>query len=348
MNNKDKNLGFWQKLARRCQKEKRPIMCLAPMSDVTDEAFRQMFVKYGRPDVLWTEFVSAAGLCSRGYDNMLIDLKFKSNEHPIVAQIFGSNPKHFFKSAQILAKLGFDGIDINMGCPDRKVEKQGAGAALMKNPKLAQEIILATKQGAPKLPVSVKTRIGYYKNEIETWLPALLAAKPAVITVHGRTRKEMSQVPANWDIIGRAAEIVKASKSKTLIIGNGDVVDLADAYQKAERYQLDGIMIGRAAFGNPWFFRPLSSLAKATADKLNPPLSKRRTITLEDKLKVMAEHAKLFEKLYKNDKSFNVMKKHFKAYAAGFDGAKELRIKLMKTKTAKEVLQAVKEWQKKA
>jgi nifR3 family TIM-barrel protein len=334
------NLNFWEKLSAQCRKERKPILCLAPMSDVTDEAFRQMFVKYGKftrpdgtvmggPDVLFTEFVSAAGLCSRGYKNMLTDLKFKPNERPIAAQIFGSNPEHFFKSAQILAKLRFDGIDINMGCPDRKVEKQGAGAALMKNHKLAQEIILAAKKGAPKLPISVKTRIGYYKNEIETWMPVLIAAQPAAIIVHGRTRKEMSLVPAHWDAIGRAAEIIKASKNKILIIGNGDVQNLADAHAKAKQYKLDGIMVGRAAFGNPWFF--------------NSKLSKEK-VPLKKQLQAMAEHAKLFEKLYKNKRSFDVMKKHFKAYVTGFDGAKELRIKLMQTKTAAEVKEITEEF----
>ncbi|MFA6551773.1 MAG: tRNA-dihydrouridine synthase, partial [Patescibacteria group bacterium] len=325
--------------------------------DVTDEAFRQMFVKYGKPDVLWTEFVSVNGLCSeKGYKNMLTDLKFKANEHPIIAQVFGSNPEKFYQAAKIIKKLGFDGIDINMGCPDRKVEKQGAGAALMKNPKLAQEIILATKKGAGKMPVSVKTRIGYYKNEIETWIPALLITQPAAIIVHGRTRKEMSRVPASWDIIGRAAEVVKKSKTKTLIIGNGDVVDLTDAYQKAKQYKLDGIMIGRAAFGNPWFFRPLPNPASPAG---RPPLSKGREPDVKEKLNVMIEHAKLFEKLYygktllrpaKRDyggrRNFNIMKKHFKAYASGFDGAKELRIKLMKTKTAEDVSDVIKEFLK--
>ena len=360
-------LGFWAKLSAQCRRQKKPIMCLAPMSDVTDEAFRQMFVKYGKPDVFWTEFVSVAGLCSRGRDNMLIDLKFKPNERPIVAQIFGANPECFYESARFLVKLGFDGIDINMGCPDRKIEKQGAGAALMKNYKLAQEIILATKEGARlrpeqigtparqarQIPISVKTRIGYNKDEIETWIPTLLEAKPEAIILHGRTRKEMSRVPAHWDAIGRAAKIVKASKLETLVIGNGDVVDLADAYQKAREYKLDGIMVGRAVFGNPWWF----------CTHLPPPLpqgeeEKRR-------LKAMIEHAKLFEKLYKGQpasanasarfagvparrarrgKNFNIMKKHFKAYAAGFEGAKELRVKLMKTKDTAAAQKIIKEF----
>ena len=330
-------MGFWIKLLKRSRRQKKPIMCLAPMADVTDAAFRRMFVKYGRPDVFWTEFVSADGLCSAGKNNLLIDLKYSSAEHPIVAQIFGAKPKNFYTSARLLAELGFDGIDINMGCPDRKVEKQGAGAALIKNPKLAQEIILATQAGAAGLPVSVKTRIGYNKNETATWMPALLAAKPAAIIVHGRTRQEMSKASARWDIIGRAAEIIKASKKGTLAIGNGDVADLADAYQKAKQYNLDGIMVGRSVFGKPWFFTPTLMREFGSRPLSGFPLTKGGEMNAKKKLEVMAEHTKLFEKLFAGHKNFNIMKKHFKAYASGFEGAKELRIKLMKANNYKEV-----------
>lgn len=303
--------NFWKKL-------KKPIFALAPMTDVTDAAFRRIIAKYGKPDVIWTEFVSADGLCSKGKTKLLKTLKFnKKIERPIVAQFFGSKPENFYKCAQLAVKLGFDGIDINMGCPDKKVEKQGAGATLMKTPELAQKIIAETKNGAGKLPVSVKTRIGFNKPEIETWIPCLLKAKPDAIIIHGRTRKEMSKVPAHWDLIGKAAKIAKGSG--VLIIGNGDVVSLNEAKEKAKRYNLDGIMIGRGIFGNPWLFNK------------KPP-----QITPKRKLKVLREHIALFDKLFKNKKSFNTMKKHFKAYISGFDGAKELRIKLMETKNAQE------------
>jgi len=317
------NFGFWKKL-------KKPIMCLAPMSDVTDEAFRQMFVKYGKPDVLWTEFVSVNGLVSeKGHKNMLLDLKYKKNEHPIVAQVFGSDPEKFFCAAKIIKKLGFDGIDINMGCPDRKIEKQGAGAALMKNPKLAQEIIKETKRGAGSMPVSVKTRIGFNKIETTKWIKALLEARPAAISIHWRTRQEMSEVSAHW---AEAKKVMKlAQGTGTLIIGNGDVNSLADAYAKTEKYGVDGVMVGRGAFGKPWFFRPLPK----------PPLTKGREPDVKEKLKIMVEHAALFEKLYQGKRNFNIMKKHFKAYVSGFEGAKELRIKLMAADNVKEVKQAI-------
>ncbi len=307
--------GFWKKL-------KKPIFAIAPMANVTDAAFRKMLTKYGKPDVMWTEFVSTDGLMSEGRKNILIDLKFDKSERPIVAQIFGSKPENFYKTALFLQELGFDGIDINMGCPDRNVEKQGAGAALMKNPKLAQEIIQETIRGAGKIPVSIKTRIGYNKNNLSEWLPALLEKEPAAITIHARTRKEMSDVPARWEHIAEAVQIRDAhdkSKNKTLILGNGDVSSHEDGLKKIAETGVDGIMIGRGLFGNPWFFKP------------------GFTPSIEDKLRALVEHTKLFEKILVEHKSFDIMKKHFKAYANGFDGAKELRIKLMETKNAAEV-----------
>lgn len=321
----DKN--FWRKLDR-------PFFVLAPMADVTDIAQRQMLVKYGKPDVLYTEFVSADGLANeKGRKALLKDLRYEKNEHPIVAQIFGSNPDNIRKAAALVNELGFDGLDINMGCPDRSVEKQGAGAALMKNPKLAREIIRAAKEGAEsashRIPVSVKTRIGYSKNEIETWLLELLAEKPAAITIHGRTRKEMSEVDAHWDVIGRAVEIAKGSG--VLILGNGDVQNLEDGKKKAEESGVDGVMVGRGIFGNPWFFNKNIAIE-------NVPLAER--------FAVMIEHTKLFEKEIsgKNIKGYHVMKKHFKAYVSGFDGAKELRAKLMETESAKEAEEIVEKY----
>lgn len=320
--------GFWKKL-------KKPIFALAPMSNVTDAAFRRMINKYGKPDVMWTEFVSCDGLASKGRDKLLIDLMFTKGEHPIVAQIFGSKPENFYKTALLLQELGFDGIDINMGCPDRNVEKQGAGAALMKNPKLAQEIIRETKRGAGKLPVSVKTRIGYSKNTLNEWLPVLLETELAAITIHARTRKEMSLVPANWDTIAEAVRIRDAydnSKTKTLILGNGDVRDLADAKEKIKATGADGVMVGRGIFGNPWFFNK----------KIN-----HEDISVVKKLRVMVEHTYMFEKILGEHKNFDIMKKHYKAYANGFDGAKELRVKLMEgAKTAADVERIVEEFLK--
>ncbi len=320
--------NFWQKL----KKLNRPFFVLAPMADVTDVAFREIITKYGKPDVFYTEFVSCDGLVSKGRDALLVDLKYTEKQRPIVAQVFGSKPENFYESAKLIKKLGFDGIDINMGCPDRSIEKQGAGASLIKNPKLAQEIIEATKKGAGGIPVSVKTRIGYNKNEVESWIPAILSAKPDVVIVHGRTRKEMSKVSADWNSIARAVELAK--ESGVVVIGNGDVTNIQDGLEKACESGVDGVMVGRAIFGNPWLFKSLSSeTVHSKSDK--------------DKLNVLVEHTKLFEKMLVSEKNFAIMKKHYKAYVTGFDGAKELRIKLMDSKNAKDVERIVSEFLKK-
>ena len=296
------------------------------MADVTDAAFRLIIAKYGKPDVLWTEFVSCAGLCSeKGRPRLLHDLRFDKSERPIVAQLFGSNPEQMEECARLVRKLGFDGLDINMGCPDRAIEKQGAGAALMKNPKLAQELIAAAKRGAGDMPVSVKTRIGYNTNTLSEWLSVLLEMEPAAITIHARTRKEMSKVSAHWEDLRGATALAKkygSSRARTLILGNGDVKSLVEAREKTKQYELDGVMIGRGIFGNPWLFDEARS---------------HKPITVKERLGVLQEHTKLFEKMYKGIKRFDVMKKHFKAYVHGFDSAKELRVALMGTHNAKEV-----------
>lgn len=312
--------NFWKKLPR-------PIIVLAPMADVTDAAFRRLIAKYGKPDVMWTEFVSADGLFMGGREALMTDLVFTEAERPIVAQFFTARPEMMEKAATLALELGFDGVDINMGCPDKSIEKQGAGAALIKNPKLAREIIRAAKKGAQdKIPVSVKTRIGFNKNELETWLPELLAEEPAVITVHARTRKEMSKVPARWEEVKRAVEIRNALKSETLIFGNGDLLDLADAKARVEMSGADGAMLGRAIFGNPWLFNREKPKAKKVGD-----------LPLEERLKVLIEHTHLFGELLGGKKNFAIMKKHFKAYVNGWDGAKELRGELMNTENAKQV-----------
>ncbi|MES3005857.1 MAG: tRNA-dihydrouridine synthase [Patescibacteria group bacterium] len=332
------NSGFWLKMT--CIALGRPCYVLAPMADVTDAAFRRVINKYGKPDVLWTEFVSADGLVratEEGKKKLMRDLVFEKGEHPIVAQLFGSNPEYMRQAAKLCADLGFDGIDINMGCPDRSIEKQGCGAAMMKNPVKAREIIRAAKEGAIRddgtvLPISIKTRIGYNKNELETWLPELLAEEPALITIHARTRKEMSAVPARWEYVARAVEIrneiqrvdIDARKPYTLIFGNGDAFDLEDARKKAELTNADGVMLGRAIFGNPWLFK--ESYIPA----------------VEEKLRVMVEHTKAFAELLGDIKNFAIMKKHYKAYVNGFDGAKELRMELMAAETAERVEELVK------
>ena len=334
--------NFWQKI--KAKKGSEPILVLAPMADVTDVAFRYVIAKYGKPDVLWTEFVSADGLVLApddkpdkngftGHYKLMADLKFNKIERPIVAQLFGSNVERMVKASKIVADLGYDGIDLNMGCPDRGIEKQGCGSAMIKNPASALQIIQAVKTGAPNLPVTVKTRLGYNRDQLEEWLPILLSANPAVITVHARTRKEMSKVPARWERVARAVEIrdvVQADlpvDERTLIFGNGDVVSLEQAHALTKQTGCDGVMIGRGIFGNPWFFGG-------------------HIPTVKEKLKVLLEHTKLFTKLLPH-KNFAIMKKHYKAYVEGFAGAKELRIELMACENYSEIEKAVKNYLKK-
>lgn len=298
--------NFWTKL-------KKPIFVIAPMANVTDVAFRSMFAKYGKPDVMWTEFVSADGLCSPGKKMLLRDLEFSEKERPIVAQLFTGHPDKMSEAAQLMEKLGFDGIDINMGCPDRAVEKQGSGAGHIKDPLNALRVIEAARKGAPNLPISVKTRIGYNKNEIDSWIVFLLKQKLPALTVHLRTRKEMSDVHAHWNLMKKIVALRDEISPETLIIGNGDVVSIPDGRKKIEESGCDGVMVGRGIFGNPWFFS-----GKSLSD-----------ISPEERLEVMLEHAKAFDKLLGDVKNFAIMKKHFKAYVSGWDGAKELRVKLM-------------------
>ena len=306
-------MNFWRNLEK-------PIMVLAPMADVTDPAFRRIVAKYGKPDVLWTEFVSADGLFSGGYNALIRELEFTESERPIVAQFVTSDPNMMCKAASLAKELGFDGIDINMGCPDKHIVRRGAGAKLIKSPQLAQQIIRAAQQGAGNLPVSVKTRIGWNENELETLLPSLLEAEPALITIHARTRSEMSSVPAQWEHVKRAVEIRNDTRSDTLIFGNGDVASVADAFGKVNETGCDGVMIGRAIFGNPWLF--------AKHYPANLP---------QKKLEVLVEHTRLYAELLPH-KPFAIMKKHYKAYVAGWVGAKELRGKLMNAKNATEVV----------
>jgi nifR3 family TIM-barrel protein len=317
--------NFWKKLPE-------PFFALAPMANVTDSVFRKMIAKYGKPDVMWTEFVSADGLASAGRPKLLHDLKFSKAERPIVAQLFTGKPEAMREAAALILKLGFDGLDINMGCPDRAVEKNGGGAAMMKNQKLALEILKAAREGVKNsLPVSVKTRLGYNKIDRD-WIRLLLEQRLPALTVHLRTRKEMSDVPAHWESMPEIVKMRDQTSPETLIIGNGDAESLEAGRELAERYGCDGVMIGRGIFGKPWLFaNEAKSKKRGTAVSPTPSF----------RLKAMVEHAKLFEKAFKGIKSFDVMKKHFKAYASGWDGAKELRVRLMGAHSAKEAADIV-------
>ncbi len=321
--------SFWNKLPR-------PFFAMAPMADVTDPAWRSLAAKLGKPDITWTEFVSADGLYHTRERNvghpmsyipdagnpLMRDLQFSEAERPIVAQFFTAKPEMMAYATKLAYKLGFDGVDINMGCPDRTIEHQGAGACLIKTPELAAELIRAAQEASP-LPVSVKTRIGYNTEELDEWLPALLAAKPAAITLHLRTRKEMSLVPARWELMERAVAMRNRLAPEVLLLGNGDIKDLEDARAKVAETGCDGAMIGRGMFGNPWLF---------SRSEYSPEQG-RGSRSIGEKLHTLVELAQRFEALTP-PKHFAILKKHIKAFVTGFDGAAELRARLMEAENA--------------
>jgi tRNA-dihydrouridine synthase len=286
------------------------------------------------PDVMWTEFVSADGLNSPGRDVLKRDLEITDLERPVVAQLFTSTPENMKKAAALCRELGFDGIDINMGCPDKSIEKQGAGAAHMKDWRPAQEVIRAAQEGAEHLPVSVKTRIGYNKVEFMEWLPKILECNIPALTVHLRTRKEMSLVDAHWELMPEIVKLVRDMTGElkdggTIILGNGDIKSVTEGKKKAKETGCNGVMIGRGIFGTPWFFNE---------EEFNKGKS------VEERLKICIEHTRLYEEKLGDIKSFAIMKKHYKAYVNGFDGAKELRMQLMDCTNADEVKKVIEVW----
>lgn len=308
--------NFWTQL-------KKPFFALAPMDAVTDVVFRQIVNEVASADVYFTEFTNVEGLTSKGKDSLMPRLLFKEEERPIVAQIWGKNPENYFRVAQMLEEIGFDGIDINMGCPDRAIIKNGSCGALINNPGLAKEIIDATKKGAPSLPVSVKTRIGFNKIVTEEWIGFLLDQNSAALTVHARTVREMSKVPAHWEEIKKVVEIRNMKKVDTLIIGNGDVEDRDDGLKKVKEYGVDGIMIGRGIFNN------IHAFSKEPHQKKDP----------QEMLNILLKHAQLYIDTWGESKSFIVLRKFFKIYASGFPDASDLRVQLMSTQNIEEVKQ---------
>jgi nifR3 family TIM-barrel protein len=308
--------NFWVKLPQ-------PFTVLAPMEGVTDFAFREtVATALPKPDVMFTEFTNVDALTSSGYEKTIPRFKFSENQRPIVAQIWGTNPENFYKSAKLVQELSFDGIDINMGCPDRAVTKIGAGAALIDNPKLAKEIIDAVKKGAGKLPISIKTRLGYKTIVTEDWISFLLEQKIDAITLHSRTAKQISKGEADWNAVGKTIKMRDEISPNTIVIGNGDIESYSQVIEMYKKYNVDGVMIGRGIFKNPWIFNSLSTSLSLRRDKA-------------DYINVLFRHLEIDES--KNDpRSFEPMKKFFKMYINNFKGANALRKKLMETKDYKE------------
>lgn len=257
----------------------------------------------------------------------MLDLARTERDHPIVAQFFGTWPEHLHAAAKLARELGFDGVDINMGCPADPIVRQGAGISLARTPELAKDLIRATRDGAGGLPVAVKTRLGLHKTEeLEDWIPALLEAKPDVLIIHGRTMREMSKVPAHWDLIGRVAELAHAAGA--LCIGNGDVTSRTQGEELAARWGVDGVMVGRGIFQNPWLFGPDATREHAPHERLT----------------LMLEHLDLWLAQWEGIKSLDLMKKFYKVYVSGWPGAHDLRARLMECANATSVRATAREY----
>jgi tRNA-dihydrouridine synthase len=307
--------SFWNDLPK-------PFFILAPMEAVTDVVFRHVVAKAARPDIFFTEFTNAASYCSeRGEHSTRGRLAFTSDEHPMVAQIWGSRPDNFSQMAKGLAAAGYKGIDINMGCPDKAVVRSGGGSGLILEPELAAELIAAAKEGG--LPVSVKTRLGYSNtDEWRDWLTHLFQQDVVNLTIHLRTRKEMSKVDAHFEIIPEIKKLRDEIAPQTLLTINGDIRDHQHGQELVEKYGIDGVMIGRGIFTNPFAFEaePTQHSREELLDLL------RLQLDLHDKYS-----------LELGERRFEPLKRFFKIYVREFDGASELRDQLMHTKSTQEV-----------
>ncbi len=343
-------------------KQGKYLLGLAPMAGVSDEPFRLTVAKYGRPDFIYTEFIWPEALLSMS-EETLKNIIYSENERPVIVQIVGSNPSVFYKITPILCELGFNGIDINMGCPDKHILARGAGAALIKNPSLAKELVEATKKSindwvlgktlkdygytlkeinfwktfrkkyhfkSPKIrkfiPVSLKTRIGYTAPDIK-WLRFVITKiKPEVLVLHVRTFKENRRGPGHWDIMKKIIPL--ATKNGVIIIGNGGINSYTEALDKIKKYNLKGLMIAQGALGNPWIFNG-------------------KKPTPKEKLKIALEHAKLYKNLF-GEKKFFTMRKHLLWYTNGLENSKELRRQLCQVSTYKECQKIINQYLKRA
>lgn len=297
------------------------------MDDVTDTVFRRVIGSCAPPDVYFTEFVNVDGLQSPGRPNLMKKLRFTAAETPLIAQVWGKNPENYYKTAQELVQMGYAGIDINMGCPEKAIIKNGCCSALINNRELAVDIIRATQEGvAGALPVSVKTRLGF--NEIDfSWHTLLLQQKLNMLTIHGRTKKEMSAVPAQWDAIAHIRSLRDQLKLNTLIVGNGDVKNRAHGLELAATHKLDGIMIGRGVFHDPYAFAkdsPWNEMPK------------------QDRIALYRKHVELFAETWpNNERPIHTLNKFCKIYIQGFAGAKDLRERLMSAQSITELLDSL-------
>ncbi len=358
-----------------------PILGLAPMDGVTDAAFRRVVASQGRPDITFTEFTNVNEIC-RGPDHLLSSLIYSDLERPIVAQLYGKDPEQFYRAAQVVCELGFDGLDINMGCPSKSVAASGSGAALIKTPDLAHAILKAARQGledwaggqsihqqgfkpsriefihelnyrrcgspvVPRrlLPLSVKTRLGFDCVVVGRWVEHLLEAHPAAITVHGRTLQQMYRGAADWSAIAEAATLARGTG--TLILGNGDLTTLVDAVRRVAESRVQGVLIGRGTLGAPWFFREKEQARLACTDRLDlsalPATFWEPPVSLRHRMQVMLDHARQYEAIAGLD-CFRSIRKHLGWYCKGFPHAAAMRAKLFGVSTVQDVERIIAEF----
>jgi len=363
-------MNFWRDITK-------PIIGLSPMDGVTDASFRFITAKYGRPDVTLTEFVNVEAALYAPH-TLLRDLAYSEIERPVVAQIYGHTADYFYRVAHVICELGFDGLDINMGCPAKTVSSKGSGAGLILKPELARSIIRAAAHGVsdwlagqtlddlamkPQLiqgardfnrrrtgreppplrrpiPVSVKTRLGYDNVIVEEWIQTLLEEQPAAITLHGRTLKQQYKGSADWEAIARAVELARGSS--TLIIGNGDLRNMTDVCRRVAESKVDGVLIGRAAQGEPWIFRAKEQAKQALAAG-NFDAVRAAPVSLAERFRVILEHSEHFAK-HTQIHSFVGMRKHLAWYCKGSPGAAELRTRMVRLNSIAEVAACLRDY----
>ncbi|HEY1268626.1 MAG TPA: tRNA-dihydrouridine synthase [Candidatus Binatia bacterium] len=357
-------MSFWNEIST-------PIVGLSPMDGVTDASFRYIAATVGRPDVMLTEFVSV-DTAAFAPESLLRDFTYSEVERPVAAQIYGHTPEAFYKVAHIVCELGFDGLDINMGCPAKKVAAKGSGAGLIQTPALARAIIRAARQGIRdwaagqtladigvdreliarirnanrlrsgaetpaerrEIPLSVKTRIGYEVVVVEDWIKNLLEERPAAISIHGRTLMQQYRGSADWGAIARAVEVARGSG--TLILGNGDLRSLADVYRRVTETGVDGVLLGRAAQGNPWIFRGKLELKDAVrsvcADAVLPP----PVVDLDERFKVLLAHCRHFA-AWREPHVFVAMRKQLASYIRAVPRAADMRYRMVRVNALEDV-----------
>ena len=355
-------MTFWTVLPK-------PVIGLSPMDGVTDAAFRLMTARQGKPDVMFTEFTHVHDIC-RGPEFLLDSLQYDDAERPIVAQLYGKDPTLFYQAAHVVCELGFDGLDINMGCPSRNVTSSGSGAGLIRTPDLAHAIIRAARQGImdwtagqslegaglkaaraeiirrmharrncptadvrTAIPLSVKTRLGYDEVIVERWVEHLLLESPAVISLHGRTLQQMYKGEADWAAIGRAAQVVQGSG--TLLFGNGDVQSLGEVVRRVRETGVDGVLVGRAVQGTPWFFRDKEQ-GRHLAQTVETWKSQPWTPSIDDRFEMLLAHAREFDARC-GSQQFRRMRKHLGWYCKGFPHAAALRARMFLVSSIAEV-----------